>query len=94
MTSTNITTSLVPLEVEYTLVAEKRQSKHDLTGCEGIWVGRSATTPVADLVIPITWMGSETRYELGRAIHVHGAKVFDTDFPLRCLSRRIQWLHG
>ena len=25
-------------KVEYTLVAEKRQSKHDLTGCEGIWV--------------------------------------------------------
>ena len=28
-------------------------------------------------------MGSETRYELGPTIHVHGAKVFDTDFPLR-----------
>ena len=28
-------------------------------------------------------VGSETRYELGRTIHVHGAKVFDTDFPLR-----------
>ena len=70
-------------KAEYTLVAEKRKSKHDLTGCEGIWVGRSTTTPGADLVIPISWVGSESRYELGPTIHVHGAKVFDKDFPLR-----------
>ena len=41
-------------KVEYTLVAEKRKSKHDLTGCEGIWVGRSTTTPGVGLVIPIS----------------------------------------
>ena len=67
----------------YTLVAEKRQSKHDLTGCEEIWVGRSITTPWTDLAIPISWVGSEVCYELWPAIHVHGAKVFDKDFPLR-----------
>ena len=67
----------------YWLKKEHRPTKLTMPGQEGIWIGRSTTTPDADLVVPIKWEGSSNSYKLGRTVTVAKAVVDNTYYPLR-----------
>ena len=46
-------------------------------------MGRSKTTPGADIIVPIQWDGGSSRYILGKSKAVFGCKVDNGHFPLR-----------
>ena len=46
-------------------------------------MGRSKTTPGADIIFPIQWDGGSSRYILGKSKAVFGCKVDNGHFPLR-----------
>jgi len=46
-------------------------------------VGRSKTTPGADIIVPIQLDGGSSRYILGKSNAVFGCKVDNGHFPLR-----------
>ena len=62
---------------------DHRETSFALPGEEGIWVGRSKTTPGADIIVPIQWDGGSSRYILGKSKAVFGCKVDNGHFPLR-----------